>query len=148
MDTCIWRRHKGEWSEGRGVFQSCSKDVWKIKASYSPIRTCESVKKRAKKLLKECLSFVTHVAKIQSNQTSDTTYDVAIHLATALYNNMEIPSVEQEYEPAFKQLSCWNLLKAQPKLALVHKPPTKLDSTDFNQPQQESEDDANSSNVE
>lgn len=100
--------------------------------SYSPIRTYESVKKQAKKLLQEVLSFDAHVAKVQSNPPSGTTYDDGIHLVTALYNNMHISSVEQECGPALKQLFCWNLLNEHPKFELIHKPPMESDATDFN----------------
>lgn len=86
-------------------FRSVYEIYGKSKPSYFPNRTCQSVIKTVKKILHKCLLIGSCVAKIITSQPCETNYDNVIHLATAIYNNIEISPV-QECGPKFKSLSC------------------------------------------
>lgn len=115
----------GSDQKGETFFKAIADLYATLKPAYCQHRTTESVKKRVKKLLQECLMFGTHVAKINRAQPSGTNSDDVVHLATALYNKLEISSVTDSSGPPFKFLSCWTILKEHPKFDVLSQPPEK-----------------------
>lgn len=116
-DSIIGSDQKGE------IFFKAIHELYnETKPSYCQLRSAESVKKRVKKILQDCLLFSSCVAKVNNNQPSGTNYSDCIHLATAIYNKKDILSVSDECAPKFKYITCWEILKNHPKFDLMNQP--------------------------
>lgn len=118
-DSIVGSDRKGE------MFYKAIAEHYDItKPAWCTTRTAKSVERRIRKLLTETLSFASYVARITNAQPSGTTANDVVHLATALYNKIEITSVAQSCGPPFKHQTVWQLLKDHPKFDLLLHPPT------------------------
>lgn len=71
----------------------------------------QSVKKRKKKVTKECVSFASCVAQIVWAKPSGTNSDDHLNLSTSLFNNNFVSIPEEDCGREFKFLGAWKEFK-------------------------------------
>lgn len=96
-----------------------------IKPCYCQKRKGKSVERRVRKILSNFLSFASCISKISNAQPIGTAADDVLHLATAIFNKVEISSVTESFSPPLL-LSCWKLLKDNPKFDVLLNLPAVL----------------------
>lgn len=114
----------GAEQKGETFYREITEYYNSIRPSYRPQRSTESIKKRVKKLLCDCQAFGGCVARVTRVRPSGASDEDVLHLATALFNKLNISSVQEECGPEFRHLSCWKILKDHPKFELILHPPT------------------------
>lgn len=108
-------------SDQRGdAFYKAINELYKtLKPWYVQKRNNRLVVRPLRKILSECLSFSASVAKVSNCQPSGTNTADVIHLATSMFNKMEVASTKEDSGPPFKFLSCWSILKDHSKFDLL-----------------------------
>lgn len=109
----------GSDQKGEVFFKAINEYYHTIKPAYCSRRNDKSTERRIKKILADCLSFAGCVAKVSSARPSGTNSDDELHLATALFNKLEITSMSDSCGPPFKFMSSYHLLKDHPKFDLI-----------------------------
>lgn len=126
----------------RDVFFKAFNDYYEsIKPAYCLKRKNKLVERRLRNFLAECLGFAGCFAKATNARPSGTKNDEVLYLATALLNKFHITLVSESCEPPLKFVSCWRLLKDQPKFDLILSTPAP--PTDTSRKQDEDEDEIN-----
>lgn len=83
-----------------------------------PKRSAKPVKRRAWKILSECLAFAGCVAKVTKAQPSGTNSKDIICLATEIMNKLKMLSIIKDCGATFRFSSCWQQLMGHLKFDL------------------------------